>query len=115
MTTVLSPVDTTTNGYRKCSVRWARRALQPGAAVILGIQTTTPEAGAMVEIAIVEYDVDRLQPTVAHRRRRRACRRIGARATVTALALARRTGRAGEVQVGRQPTATTLRSAWVAA
>lgn len=57
MTTVLSCVDTTTNGYRKCSVRWARRALQPGAAVILGIQTTTPAAGAIVEIAIIETDI----------------------------------------------------------
>jgi len=47
MTTVLSRVDTTTNEYRKSAVRWARRALQPGAAVILGIETTTPEAGAI--------------------------------------------------------------------
>ena len=57
MTTVLSRVDTTTNEYRKCSVRWARRVLQPGAAVILGIQTTTPAAGAIVEIAIIETDI----------------------------------------------------------
>jgi len=47
MTTVLSRVDTTTNDYRKSAVRWARGALQPGAAVILGIETTTPEAGAI--------------------------------------------------------------------
>ena len=47
MTTVLSSADTTTNEYRKSSVRWARRALQPGAAVILRIETTAPEAGAI--------------------------------------------------------------------
>lgn len=47
MTTVLSREDTTTNEYRRAAVRWARRALQPGAAVILGIETTTPAAGAV--------------------------------------------------------------------
>ena len=57
MTTVLSRVDTTTNEYRRASVRWARRALEPGAAVILGMETTAPEAGAIVEIAIIETDI----------------------------------------------------------
>jgi DNA polymerase III epsilon subunit-like protein len=56
MTTALQREDTTTNEYRQAAVRWARRALQPGAAVILGIETTTPGAGAFVEIAVIETD-----------------------------------------------------------
>lgn len=36
----------TATEHRQGSVGWARRALLPGAAVILGMETTTPGGGA---------------------------------------------------------------------
>lgn len=51
MTVLVYPAAThecmTVSEQRQAAVRWARRALRPGAAVILGVETTTPGAGAL--------------------------------------------------------------------
>ena len=46
----------TASGHRQASVRWARRALRPGAAVIIGLGTTAPGSGSLIEIAVIEAD-----------------------------------------------------------
>ena len=46
----------TLSDHRQASVRWARRALRPNSAVIIGLGTTAPEAGALVEIAVIDTD-----------------------------------------------------------
>ena len=46
-----------TTEHRNSAVSWARRALQPGAAVILGMETTTPLVGSLIEITIIETDL----------------------------------------------------------
>ena len=35
----------TVSDHRHATVRWARRALRPDTAVIIGLETTAPEAG----------------------------------------------------------------------
>lgn len=60
MTVLVYPAAThecmTVSEQRQAAVRWARRALHPGAAVILGVETTTPGAGALIEIAVMDTD-----------------------------------------------------------
>ena len=46
----------TLSDHRQASVRWARRALRPDSAVIIGLGTTAPEGGALVEIAVIDTD-----------------------------------------------------------
>ncbi len=51
MTTLVYPAarhnNITSNEHRQSAVRFARRALHPGAAVILGMETTTPGTGSL--------------------------------------------------------------------
>lgn len=47
----------TASEHRQAAVRWARSALRPGAAVVRGVEATTPGSGAFVEIAIMETDI----------------------------------------------------------
>ena len=51
MTTLVFPAarhdNITASEHRQSAVRFARRALHPGAAVILGIETTTPGTGSL--------------------------------------------------------------------
>ena len=46
----------TSSEYRQASVRWARRALRPDTAVIIGVCTTAPGSGSLIEIAVIEAD-----------------------------------------------------------
>ena len=60
MTTLVFPAarhnNITSSEHRQSAVRFARRALHPGAAVILGMETTTPGTGSLIEIAVIETD-----------------------------------------------------------
>jgi len=56
MTTLMWQGKVTPGEHRQSVVRWARRVLRPDAAVILGLDTTTPEAGSLIEIALIETD-----------------------------------------------------------
>ena len=60
MTTLVYPAarheNTTASEHRQATVRWARRALRPDAAVIIGLGTTAPGSGSLVEIAVIEAD-----------------------------------------------------------
>ena len=51
MTTLVYPAarhdNITSSEHRQSAVRFARRALHPGAAVILGMETTTPGSGSL--------------------------------------------------------------------
>ena len=46
----------TASEHRQATVRWARRALRPDAAVIIGLGTTAPGSGSLIEIAVIEAD-----------------------------------------------------------
>jgi DNA polymerase-3 subunit epsilon len=46
----------TISEYRQATVRWARRAVRPGGAVIIGLCTTAPGSGSLIEIAVIEAD-----------------------------------------------------------
>lgn len=56
MTALAWHENVTANEHRKTAVSWARRALRPCAAVIIGLETTAPGAGALIEIAVMETD-----------------------------------------------------------
>ncbi len=51
MTTLVFPAvrhdNITSSEHRQLAVRFARRALHPAAAVILGMETTTPGSGSL--------------------------------------------------------------------
>ena len=46
----------TASEHRQATVRWARRALRPDAAVIIGLGTTAPGSGSLIEIAVIDAD-----------------------------------------------------------
>ena len=46
----------TVSDHRHATVRWARRALRPDTAVIIGMGTTAPGSGSLIEIAVIETD-----------------------------------------------------------
>jgi hypothetical protein len=46
----------TAGEHRQATVRWARRALRPDAAVIIGLGTTAPGSGSLCEIAVIDAD-----------------------------------------------------------
>ena len=46
----------TVSDHRHATVRWARRALRPDTAVVIGMGTTTPGSGSLIEIAVIETD-----------------------------------------------------------
>ena len=46
----------TASEHRQATVRWARRALRPDAAVVIGLGTTAPGSGSLIEIAVIEAD-----------------------------------------------------------
>ena len=59
MTTLVYPPlheNMTASEHRQATVRWARRALRPNAAVIIGLETTAPGSGSLIEIAVIEAD-----------------------------------------------------------
>lgn len=56
MTAVVRCEGTAASEHRQSAVRWARRALRPGATVIIGLETTAPDTGSLIEIAVMETD-----------------------------------------------------------
>ena len=67
MTALAWHENVTGNEHRKTVVSWARRALRPCAAVIIGFETTAPGAGALIEMAVMETDTAiRLNTLVLH-------------------------------------------------
>ena len=60
MTTLVYPAarheNMTAGEHRQATVRWARRALRPDATVIIGLETTAPGSGSLIEIAVIEAD-----------------------------------------------------------
>ena len=59
MTTLVYPPpheNMTAGEHRQATVRWARRALRPDATVIIGLETTAPGSGSLIEIAVIEAD-----------------------------------------------------------
>lgn len=47
MTALVLHENQTVGEHRQTAVRWARRALHPGVALIVGMETTTPEDGSL--------------------------------------------------------------------
>ena len=59
MTTLVYPPlheNKTASEHRQATVRGARRALRPDATVIIGLETTAPGSGSLIEIAVIEAD-----------------------------------------------------------
>jgi DNA polymerase III epsilon subunit-like protein len=61
MTALAWHENVTANEHRQTAVSWARRALRPSAAVIIGLETTAPGTGGLIEIAVVETDTSTIR------------------------------------------------------
>ena len=66
MTALAWHENVTGNEHRQTTVSWARRALRPCAAVIIGLETTAPGAGALIEMAVMETDTAIRMNTLVH-------------------------------------------------